>query len=611
MIHLNKPVIQNKCSLINKSIYLLFAIAFISAIQAFSQQDTEQVKRLQRAIFIFNFSQQIYWDNLSDESTFKIAVLGSDRTIIDLKTLAQKRKIYNKPVEVIQFDRVKDIRNVNVVYVNKKFNYSIKYIRGSISGRKIILISEDYEYNSSMINMVNVGASFLYEINKNRLNSEGFNYNTSLVDHAVSTSDKWKELYQDTEESLTIEKAKVEEQRSVIEEKQDEIQEKEEALRGKENLLLKKEKDLKSKTKQIRDLNLKSNLQQKQFDEKVAIEKKLEENIAEQLDLLKSQEEKIATGNKSLIRQQKILEEQKNRIEAQKDTLANQKEELNLRRNYNILLIMVLILIIILGLIIYREYRIKSRLNTQLQDKNNEIFEQSQELVRKNEELEQFAYIASHDLQEPLNTISSFIGLIAEDYGESFDEMGKKSLSFIQDASIRMKKLIDALLQYSRLGRNLDNKSIDLHQVLSELKADLKMVITRTNANLVIENLPPVMGSAIEVRLLFQNFISNAIKFVDNDVQPVVTIRSKFVDKNSSKKMVQFSIADNGIGIPQKHQDRIFAIFQRLHSRDKYEGTGIGLAHCKKIVESHGGELWLDSEVGKGTTFYFTLPAVV
>ena len=607
MIRLNKLLIK-KPFLASKSICLLFAIAFIPLFQSFAQNDVEQVKRIQRAIFIFNFSQQIGWDSLEDQETFKIGVLGNDRTILDLKMLAQKRKIHNKPVEIIQFDLVKNIRNVNVIYVNKKYNYNIKYVRGSIEGRNILLISEDYEYNSSMINMVSVGESFLYEINKKRLKSEGFNFKPSLANHAVSTSDKWKELYQNSEESLNIEKAKVKEQQLVIEDKQQEIKEKEDALQGKEDLLLKKERDLKNKTKQISDLNLKNNLQQKQFDEKIAIEKKLEENIREQLDLIKVQEDKIALGNADLIKQQKTLEDQKAEINAQNNTLKSQKQELNLRRNYNILLAVVLILLIVLGLIIYREYRIKHRLNKELQVKNKEIFEQSQELIRKNQELEQFAYIASHDLQEPLNTISSFIGLISEDYGDSFDEMGKESLNFIQDASIRMKKLIDALLQYSRLGRNSDKENIDVNRLLSELKADLKAVIDKTGTNIISEDFPSIYGAPVEIRLLFQNLISNAIKFIDKDVKPIVIIKSKIVNSEMNQEMIQFSIQDNGIGIPQEHQDRIFAIFQRLHSRDKYEGTGIGLAHCKKIVESHGGNIWLESQVGKGTTFFFTLP---
>ncbi|MAQ75871.1 MAG: hypothetical protein CL613_06020 [Aquimarina sp.] len=607
MIRLNKLFIK-KPFLASKSICLLFAIAFIPFFQSFAQNDVEQVKRLQRAIFIFNFSQQIGWDSLDDQETFKIGVLGNDRTIIDLKTLAQKRKIHNKPVEIIQFDLVKNIRNVNVVYVNKKYNYNIKYVRGSIEGRNILLISEDYEYNSSMINMVSVGESFLYEINKTRLKSEGFNFKPSLADHAVSTSDKWKELYQNSEESLNIEKAKVKEQQLVIEDKQQEIKEKEDALQGKEDLLLKREQDLKNKTKQITNLNLKNNLQKKQFEEKLTIEKKLEDNIREQLDLIKAQEDRIALGNADLIKQQKKLENQKAEIEAQSNTLKNQKQELNLRRNFNILLAVVLILLIILGLIIYREYRIKNRLNKELQVKNKEIFEQSQELISKNQELEQFAYIASHDLQEPLNTISSFIGLISEDYGDSFDEMGQESLNFIQDASIRMKKLIDALLQYSRLGRNSDKININLNLLLSELEADLKAVIEKTKANIVIEDLHSVNGVPIEIRLLFQNLISNAIKFVEKDVTPIIKIASKKVYNESNEERIQFAVEDNGIGIPEEHQDRIFAIFQRLHTRDKYEGTGIGLAHCKKIVESHGGNIWLESQVGKGTTFYFTLP---
>jgi signal transduction histidine kinase len=183
-------------------------------------------------------------------------------------------------------------------------------------------------------------------------------------------------------------------------------------------------------------------------------------------------------------------------------------------------------------------------------------------------------------------------------------------MTFIKDASIRMKKLIDALLEYSRLGRSKDYDTVDCNTLIEELKKDLKVVLEKTGTKIKVKDLPVVKGSEIELRLLFQNLISNGIKFSPPDTIPEIDIAcvENHDPEDASKGFWEFSVKDNGIGIPKEHQERIFAIFQRLHSRDKYEGTGIGLAHCKKIVEAHGGKIWLTSKEKSGSTFYFTIP---
>ncbi|MFC5048721.1 ATP-binding protein [Aquimarina hainanensis] len=347
-----------------------------------------------------------------------------------------------------------------------------------------------------------------------------------------------------------------------------------------------------------------SGIQKKKFEEKLKIEKELEEGIKEQLLRIQDQEEKIATRNKKIGNQQKILSDQKQEIQKQKEILNEQLSEISTHKKINLYLIILMMLLLLAGVFVYRSYLTKKRLNKELKQKNIAINKQSLELASKNQELEQFAYIASHDLQEPLNTISSFIGLLAEDYKDTFDETGKESLGFIQDASIRMKNLIDALLQYSRLGRGKDIGLVDSNVILRDLKKDLKDVVEKSKASLVIANSLPILeGNEIELRLLFQNLISNGIKFRNKEVIPEIVISSIEITKEG-KKYWKFSVEDNGIGIPEKHQERIFAIFQRLHSKDKYPGTGIGLAHCKKIVESHGGEIWLESSEGEGSTFF-------
>lgn len=224
------------------------------------------------------------------------------------------------------------------------------------------------------------------------------------------------------------------------------------------------------------------------------------------------------------------------------------------------------------------------------------------DLDRKNAELEQFAYVASHDLQEPLKTVSGFVGLLNKQYKGRLDENADKYLEYILQASDRMKTLIKDLLDYSRIGRAIAFVRSDCNMLLHEVLADMDNNIRENNAHIVPEELPVVYAFPTELKLLFQNLISNAIKFRKPGIRPEISIT--YTELPHSWK---FAVSDNGIGIDQQHRDRIFIIFQRLHNRKDYEGSGIGLAHCKKIVELHGGEIWVESTPGFGSTFFFTL----
>jgi len=227
---------------------------------------------------------------------------------------------------------------------------------------------------------------------------------------------------------------------------------------------------------------------------------------------------------------------------------------------------------------------------------------QNKELETKNKELEQFAYVASHDLQEPLRTISGFVELFQKKYKGNLDENADKYLDYIVSSSSRMKVLITDLLEYSRIGRNKEIESVDCNRVLLDVLLDLDAAIKETQADIRSDHLPVVMGFSTEIKQLFQNLIINAIKFRKKDVIPCIKISA-----TREKDYFHFAIADNGIGIAKEHHERIFIIFQRLHNRTEYAGSGIGLSHCKKIIDLHKGRIWLESEPGVGTTFNFTI----
>jgi len=221
----------------------------------------------------------------------------------------------------------------------------------------------------------------------------------------------------------------------------------------------------------------------------------------------------------------------------------------------------------------------------------------------KNKQLEQFNYVASHDLQEPLRTITNFSQLLQSEYANNLDSTANQYLDFIIESSERMRNLILGLLNYSRLGRDSVLKKINCHQLVQDLQIDLQASITVNNAIIKVDQLPNLWGYEIELRKLFQHLISNALKFCQKDKETTIHISCK-KDKNE----YIFCIRDNGIGIKQKHHEKIFILFQKLHLREEYKGTGIGLANCRKIVELHQGKIWVESTFGEGSTFFFTIP---
>jgi light-regulated signal transduction histidine kinase (bacteriophytochrome) len=225
-------------------------------------------------------------------------------------------------------------------------------------------------------------------------------------------------------------------------------------------------------------------------------------------------------------------------------------------------------------------------------------------LKRKNKEIEEFAYIASHDLQEPLRTTSGFIALLQKRYKGKLDEKAETYFTFITDASDRMKLLIKNLLDYSRIGNREEPELVNCDAILRNLLADLSMAISEAKAEIKADPLPVVFGYPTELKQLFQNLITNAIKFRKKDVSPQIHI-----SVIEGEEHFQFAFSDNGIGIEDAYFEKIFAIFQRLHTQSEYEGSGIGLSYCKKIIELHKGQIWVESKPGQGSTFYFTIPS--
>ncbi|MEO1164468.1 MAG: ATP-binding protein [Chloroflexota bacterium] len=244
-----------------------------------------------------------------------------------------------------------------------------------------------------------------------------------------------------------------------------------------------------------------------------------------------------------------------------------------------------------------------------LRQSRDELAAYAKELERSNRELQDFAYVSSHDLQEPLRKIQAFGSRIESRYGDVLDERGIDYIQRVQNAASRMQILINDLLEFSRVTTKAKAfREVNLNQTLNGVLSDLEIRMKETKAKVHADTLPTIDAEPHHMRQLMQNIISNAIKFHHPDRSPEVTIRSEIIEGEKRRDYVKIEISDNGIGFNQRYADKIFTVFQRLHAKNEYEGTGIGLAVCRRIVEHHNGEIIVSSTEGVGTTFTITLP---
>ncbi|MCY7390791.1 MAG: PAS domain-containing protein, partial [Leptolyngbyaceae cyanobacterium CAN_BIN12] len=254
--------------------------------------------------------------------------------------------------------------------------------------------------------------------------------------------------------------------------------------------------------------------------------------------------------------------------------------------------------------------RMNEELEIKVQERTVDLNQANEDLIRSNQELEQFAYVASHDLQEPLRAITGYTQLLVTNYQDGLDETGQQYAAYVIEGATRMQQLIHDLLLYSRIGtRDLVLAPTDCNAVLKRVLDNLQVAIAESNATLTHDPLPTITADKTQVTQLFQNLIGNAIKFRRED-PPHIHLSATLQPSSHLFPTASylFTIQDNGIGIKPRYLDRIFEIFKRLHTRREFSGTGIGLAICKKIVDRHHGRIWAESDHGIGTTFYFTLP---
>jgi signal transduction histidine kinase len=264
-----------------------------------------------------------------------------------------------------------------------------------------------------------------------------------------------------------------------------------------------------------------------------------------------------------------------------------------------------------------------TRLEEDLRATKRDLQSTIRELRASNEELEQLAHVVSHDLKEPLRMVSGFMGLLRDQYCGRLDAKADEYITFASEEALRMQALIDGLLAYARVGRHGEVLTVDCNEAVDQALQNLSAAVAEAGAVITHDPLPALKADPVELAQLFQNLIGNALKFRKEGVSPHIHVGAKKISPGSRRAGEPgkrdrssgadapawlFSVRDDGIGMAPEFADRIFMIYQRLHTREEYPGTGVGLAICRKIVERHGGKIWVESEPGRGSTFYFTVP---
>jgi len=584
-----------------KSIFTVLIIFFLISSSIFSQNiGDDKIIGEKRALFLVNIIEQIEGFKFYDKNNFKIGVFEDDIMFNSLKRITRSRDIKNREVSIKKIRSLTEVKNINALYIRNNDDLNSISLLNKVRGKSILLITENNNSGNSMVNISLFKDNFYVEVIPIIMIRNGFKASSLLLQKSLSSIKDLNELL-----ALEVSKENKEKEEVLNQEKNilESIIKKANTVIEDKNSIIIKEKNNNN------ELQAKSKKQDNQLKEKIVKLEGFEKNYTLQQQLLNLKTEEVNSKRREISIQDKYLKNQKGLIEKQQKILKNQKIALNNQNRINTLFIIMGILS--LGFMIYI---IKININRKdllyrLKQKHKEVAKKSSTLEMQNKELEQFAYIASHDLQEPLHTITSFADFMYEDYKDILDEEGKDNLNYIKSGCNRMENLVKSLLDYSRIGSERKLKYLDSKKIVDTIIQDFNALINETKAQIYFgHNMPMIYAYPTELRMLFQNIISNAIKFRKPNSIPKIYIEGEQLEKNLEfTHRWRFKIRDNGIGIASEHQKKIFDIFQRLHTREDYEGTGIGLAHCKKVIMFHHGDIWVNSALGSGTIFNFTI----
>ncbi|MDD4923100.1 MAG: ATP-binding protein, partial [Bacteroidales bacterium] len=478
-----------------------------------------------------------------------------------------------------------------------------------------------------MINFYNSAkGTLLFEINKANILNQHLGMKEDMILLGGTQIDV-ATLYQESQQTLRKTQkryealnASLKSLESTIVARNKEVQDSKDSLTRQSRKMYEQQKILDEQSILLRQREAKLEKQDRQFQEQQKLFDLQSKDIEAQAKNIEVQSFELRKGNKLYEKQRQDILRQKSEIDSQSKVLVNQGQTINRQRNLVYWLVVLIVLVAVVVFSILRDYRTKKKLTKELEIKVNErtndlkaanehledrVAERTGQLVAINKELESFSYSISHDLRAPLRAIFGFSQILSSRHRSSLNEEGQQYMSYIVEASVRMEQLINDLLNYSRLGRKaLDLRPVSIGDIISEIHQDFKQKLENIGAEFIKEeNLPVLPGDESLFRQIFTNLIENAVNYRRADVKLLIRISCEDTGTGCRIK-----VSDNGIGIPQEYSEKIFNIFQRLHSEDEYPGTGIGLATVRKAVSMLNGKVWVESEVGTGSTFIIQLP---
>ena len=556
-----------------------------------AQNDQDEILNRQRAIFIFNVAEQIQGFDLEGKNVFNIGVLGNNPIISDLNELGKTRKIKKLNTSIKVFPSIESIANIDLLYVNKNSGFGLEQILPRVTGNNSLLISENFGFNQSMINIIIVDQTIEFELNDSRLTQENFKVPQALQDHAISSAEIWQEMYVNTEKALQEERRRLQEQSEKLKEKQQELEDFEVLYDAQQDLLFLQANEMADRKLAITSL-------QEDYKKRSEILNTLEKNIIEKEALLDSQQKSIANQKVEFLRMDSILSAQGLQIEQQKGQLNVREQQLALERRFNYLLITLAGLFLISSFIIYRGYRQNKKSN--------------KELVELNKQKNELIGIVAHDLRSPINQMKGLANLMLLSQTDLNSE-SKLYVEQIINSCDRLTGMIRRILDVNAIESkkiNLEIERVNLNELLNQTATNFKVLADKKSIAIHEEYPKQEVLANVDRNYLLQvieNLVSNAIKFSEK-------AKNIFLVSGRENGSVYIAVKDEGPGISQEDQKRLFGQFQQLAARptDGEESHGLGLSISKKYVEAMQGDIICESTVGRGTTFklLFQNPAV-